>query len=74
MFQPLDDEALSHLLDRAEAAEATSLPLTVEARAMLVQLADRDGRALLTLGEEVWRAARPNEVLDEAKLLEVVQK
>ena len=34
------------------------LPLDAEARASLVRMADGDGRAALTLAEEVWRAAR----------------
>ena len=74
VFHPLDQEALERLLARAEAAEEKPLPLTGEAKLLLVQLADRDGRALLTLAEEVWRAARADEILDEAALLEVVQK
>ncbi len=37
-------------------------------------MADGDGRAVLTLAEEVWRAARPGEVLDAARLVEVVQR
>jgi putative ATPase len=50
------------------------LPLDASARATLVGLADRDGRAALTLAEEVWRAARPGETFDPAGLLEVVQQ
>ena len=37
-------------------------------------MADGDGRAVLTLAEEVWRAARPGEVLDAERLVEVVQR
>ena len=37
-------------------------------------MADRDGRAALTLAEEVWRAARPGEIFDPAALQEVVQR
>ena len=37
-------------------------------------MADGDGRALLTLAEEVWRAARPDEMLDAARLVDVVQR
>ena len=37
-------------------------------------MADGDGRAALTLAEEVWRASRPDEVFDTAKLQEVVQR
>ncbi len=56
VLRRLDDTALSALLDRAEAAEARSLPLTAEARQQLKALADGDGRYLLTLVEEVARA------------------
>ena len=31
---------------------------------MLLRMADGDGRAALTLAEEVWRAAKPGEVFD----------
>lgn len=74
VFKPLDEDALTQLLTRAEVAEGKPLPVSEEARHLLARLADRDGRALLTLAEEVWRAARPNEVFDSAALLQVVQK
>jgi putative ATPase len=74
VFKPLDEDALEQLLTRAEVAEEQRLPLTEEARQTLIHLADRDGRALLTLAEEVWRAARQGEVFDAAKLLEIVQR
>lgn len=74
VFKPLDEDALTQLLTRAEVAEDKPLPVSEEARHLLTRLADRDGRALLTLAEEVWRAARPNEVFDAAALLQVVQK
>ncbi len=74
VFKALDAEALARLLDRAEAVEGRALPVDADARAALVRLADGDGRALLTLAEEVWRAARPDEVFDPATLLDVVQR
>ena len=37
-------------------------------------MADGDGRALLNLAEDVWRAARPGEMLDPARLVEIVQR
>ena len=40
----------------------------------MIGMADGDGRAVLTLAEEVWRAARPGETLDAARLIEVVQR
>jgi len=73
-FRALDDEALEKLLARAEALEDKPLPLDPEARLALVRMADGDGRAILTLAEEVWRAAGEGEVFDTAGLSAVVQR
>ena len=73
-FRALDDEALEKLLVRAEALEARPLPLDADARLALVRMADGDGRAVLTLAEEVWRAAGEGEVFDTAGLSEIVQR
>jgi putative ATPase len=74
VFKSLDEEALAKILERAEAEENKKLPLDTEARATLVRMADGDGRAALTLAEEVWRAARAGEVFDPAQLVEIVQR
>jgi putative ATPase len=74
VFKPLDEAAIEKLLARAEAVEGRPLPLDEGARATLIGLADRDGRAALTLAEEVWRAAREGETFDAAGLLDVVQR
>ncbi|MFL5090869.1 MAG: replication-associated recombination protein A [Xanthobacteraceae bacterium] len=74
VFKPLDNEAVEKLLARAEAIEGKMLPLDDEARAALIRMSDGDGRAALTLAEEVWRAARPGEVFAVAALQEVVQR
>jgi putative ATPase len=74
VFRPLDAEAIEKLLGRAEAAEDRTLPLDPEARGVLVRMADGDGRAALTLAEEVWRAARADEVFGAAALQEIVQR
>ncbi|MCZ7657374.1 MAG: replication-associated recombination protein A [Xanthobacteraceae bacterium] len=74
VFRPLDTDAVEQLLGRAEAIEQRPLPLDREARASLVRMADGDGRAALTLAEEVWRAAREGETFDAGKLQEVVQR
>jgi putative ATPase len=74
VFKPLDAEAVEKLLARAEAIEGKPLPLDAEARASLVRMADGDGRAALTLAEEVWRASRKGETFDAATLQEVVQR
>jgi putative ATPase len=74
VFRPLDGAAIEKLLARAETIEGKALPLDPQARASLVRMADGDGRAALTLAEEIWRAARAGEVFDPAKLTEVVQR
>lgn len=53
----LDDAALDALLGRAEAAMETPLPLTPDGRAALRAMADGDGRAMLTLAEELFALA-----------------
>ena len=74
VFKSLDAAAIEKLLQRAEAIEGKALPLDAEARASLIRMADGDGRAALTLTEEVWRAARAGEIFDAAALQEVVQR
>ncbi len=66
VFRALDEAALEKLLARAEAIEGRPLPLDAEARAALLRMADGDGRAALTLAEEIWRAADSNELERDA--------
>ncbi|MCJ2125925.1 replication-associated recombination protein A [Methylobacterium sp. J-077] len=74
LFRALDPGAIARLLVRAEALTGQALPLTEEARGVLVRMADGDGRAALTLAEEVWRSAGPGETLDAEALQEIVQR
>jgi putative ATPase len=74
VFKSLDAEAIDLLLTRAETIGGRPLPLDEEARASLVRMADGDGRAALTLAEDVWRAAGEGEVFDAATLQDVVQR
>ncbi|NWG26050.1 MAG: replication-associated recombination protein A [Pseudorhodoplanes sp.] len=74
VFRPLDAAAVEKLLARAEEIEGRPLPLDEEARAALARMADGDGRAALTLAEEVWRAARAGESFDAVALQDVVQR
>ena len=73
-FRALDEAALERLLARAEANMGEPLPLTAAARCALLGMADGDGRAILTLAEDVWRAAKPGEVMDEAALAAALQR
>jgi putative ATPase len=74
VFRSLDGAALEKLLERAEEIEGKTLPLDQDARASLIRMADGDGRAALTLAEEIWRAARPGEIFNTAALTDVVQR
>jgi putative ATPase len=74
VFKPLDAAAIEQLLTRAETIEGKKLPLDADARASLIRMADGDGRAALTLAEEVWRAARGAETFDAAALQDIVQR
>ncbi|MGV1794151.1 AAA family ATPase [Rhizobium lusitanum] len=73
-FRSHDEESLEELLRRAEAVEGKPLPLTEDARASLIRMADGDGRSVLTLAEEVWRAARKDELFDPDMLVKIVQR
>jgi putative ATPase len=74
VFKSLDAAAVEKLLKRAETIEGKALPLDEDARAALARMADGDGRAALTLAEEIWRAARKGETFDAEKLAQVVQR
>ncbi|MCX7359705.1 MAG: replication-associated recombination protein A [Alphaproteobacteria bacterium] len=73
VLKRLDEPALELLLARAETLLGKKLPLTDDARIAFTNLADGDGRYLLTLSEELFalRAAAP---LDPKALGEMLQK
>ncbi len=73
-FKSLDADDLEKLLQRAESVEGQGLPLDDGARESLIGLADGDGRALLGLAEEIYAAAKPEEVMDTEALLGLVQR
>jgi putative ATPase len=74
VFRSLDAEAIGRLLARVEQIEGKTLPLDAQARETLIGMADGDGRAALTLMEEIWRAARKGETFDSAQLQDIVQR
>lgn len=73
VLKRLDDAALELLLQRAEALLQRDLPLTADARVALCNLADGDGRYLLTLAEELFALA-PKTQLGAQALGELLQK
>ncbi|MHA1190100.1 MAG: replication-associated recombination protein A, partial [Alphaproteobacteria bacterium] len=74
VFKSLDPGSLSELLTRAEADQGHSLPLDESARLTLAGMADGDGRSVLSLAEEVWRAARDGETFDAEALRSILQR
>ncbi|TIT48689.1 MAG: replication-associated recombination protein A, partial [Mesorhizobium sp.] len=74
VFHSLNEDSIAKLLERAEETEGRGLPLDDEARAMLIRMSDGDGRAALTLAEEVWRAAKSGEVFGAEGLQRIVQR
>ncbi len=74
VFRALDEAAIEQLLLRAEEMTDRPLPLDEEARGTLIRMSDGDGRAALTLAEEVWRSAEPGETFDAEALQEIVQR
>ncbi|MFZ1812952.1 MAG: replication-associated recombination protein A [Rhizobiaceae bacterium] len=73
-FRSHDEASLERLLKRAEELEGRALPLDQEARSVMVRMADGDGRAVLMLAEDVWRAAASGEVFTAATLQELLQR
>ncbi|WP_267395945.1 MULTISPECIES: replication-associated recombination protein A [unclassified Sphingomonas] len=69
----LDAAALGQLLDRAEAVEGRSLPLTPAARDAIVASADGDGRFLLNQAETLFSVAL-DAPLDPAGLSSFLQR
>ena len=74
VMNALDSAALSLIIDRAEAILKRNLPLTPEARATLIELADGDGRYLINLMESVFDLVPENNMLDTHGLLKIVQQ
>jgi putative ATPase len=73
VLKRLETQDLETLLARAEAHFGRPAPLTPEARATLCDLADGDGRHLLTLAEEVFAGA-PESALAPADLAAFLQR
>jgi len=69
----LSAEDLEEILKRAEKYLGKDLPLTPEARTLLIELADGDGRALLNLVDVIVEEA-PSKPFESAKLTELLTK
>lgn len=70
-----DEVALEALLARAEAEEGRQLPLTGDARQMLIAMADGDGRAMINLASDVFAGvAKGGAPLGKDALAKLVQR
>jgi putative ATPase len=69
----LDEDALEKLLARAETHVGRALPMTADARAALIAMADGDGRFALSLAEEIF-AEDGTFPIDPAALARIVQR
>ena len=74
VLERLDRDALKKLVARAERHIGRTLPLTESARAMLVSLADGDGRYLLNTIEAVVDLADPDKPMEPGSLLRLTQQ
>jgi len=74
VLRRLDAAALEALLSRAEAHAGRSLPVTAEARAQLLAMADGDGRYLLNLAEQLLALPEASASLDPAALARVLER
>lgn len=72
VLQRLDAAAMGQLLARAETAMHRPLPMTAEAREILIGMADGDGRALLNFCEILF--SHKGKALDAKGLTQYLQK
>lgn len=73
VLQRLDAAAMGQLLERAETAMHRGLPITADAREILVGMADGDGRALLNFCEILF-AHKGSRAMDAKALTLYLQK
>lgn len=74
VLRRLDDQALEHLLERAEKDADRPLPLDDLAREALKAMADGDGRYLLTLADQILNQTTPEQCLNTEQLGTLIQK
>ncbi|MEX0860498.1 MAG: replication-associated recombination protein A, partial [Cucumibacter sp.] len=73
-FEPLGFADLEALIARAEADTGNPLPVDADAREALKGMADGDGRAVLSLVEEIFAGTPRGTVLDREALTQLVQR
>ena len=74
VMKPLDDDALEKIIRRAEKVKNRSLPVDEEARQVLKELADGDGRYTINLVETLFDLVNDGTILNREGLLKIMQK
>lgn len=74
VLRRLSERALAQLLDRAESHVGRKLPVDDEVRAMLLAMADGDGRYLINMAEAIVDLAGEGEILNAGQVMELVQR
>lgn len=74
VLKRLDETGLGQLIQRAETLEGRALPVATAARAVLMEMADGDGRYLLNLVEQVYTFAGKGDVLSVEAMSTALQK
>ncbi len=74
ILTPLTKEDLEHLLRRAELATGRTVPLTQDARMLLKEMADGDGRYLLNMVESLYLLPISQVPLSPEDLVKSLQK
>ncbi|MEM5500953.1 replication-associated recombination protein A [Ahrensia kielensis] len=69
-----DENSLSLLLTKAEALIGRPLPVDEDGRVAIIAMADGDGRAVLTLAEELYRSTLPDERIGVDGLRKILQR
>lgn len=73
VLYPLDKKSLGVMLEKAEKMIGRTVPLDEDARLCLLQMADGDGRALLSMAEQLF-VSNIKENLDKDALSGILQK
>jgi putative ATPase len=74
VLKRLGEAALEKLLQRAENLEQRALPVTQDARAMILSMADGDGRYLLNLAEQAFAIQDKPGLLSPGELANALSK
>ncbi len=74
VLKRLESDGLDDLVTRAQTQRGRDLPLDEDAQNLLKTMADGDGRYFLSMVEQIFAQVPDGDILDEAALLQMLQK